>query len=47
MSIPYFIAAGATPFAGYLVDKIGKRGILLILSSGLMILSHLTMIIMP
>ena len=47
MSIPYFMAAGLTPFAGILVDRIGKRGLLLILSSIIMILAHLMMLVMP
>ncbi|EGR34415.1 major facilitator superfamily domain protein [Ichthyophthirius multifiliis] len=47
MSLPYLIAAGCTPFAGLLVDKVGKRGLLLIITSVLMITSHLTMLIMP
>jgi hypothetical protein len=47
MSVPYIISAIMTPFFGLLIDKIGKRGLFLILSSLIMIFAHLMMIIMP
>lgn len=47
MSIPYFMSAGLTPFIGLLVDKIGKRGLILIGASVIMVGAHFSMLVVP
>ncbi|KAL4501214.1 hypothetical protein ABPG73_013952 [Tetrahymena malaccensis] len=47
MSIPYFMSAGLTPFVGLLVDRIGKRGYILIGASCIMVIAHFTMLVVP
>lgn len=41
LSIPYVISAVVVPFMGYISDLIGKRHIMLLISSLLLLLSHL------
>ncbi|EAR94487.1 MFS transporter (macronuclear) [Tetrahymena thermophila SB210] len=47
MSIPYFMSAALTPLIGLLVDRIGKRGYLLICASLIMVVAHFTMLVVP
>ncbi|EGR30537.1 major facilitator superfamily protein, putative [Ichthyophthirius multifiliis] len=47
MGIPYIISSILTPLIGLLIDRIGKRSQLLIISSIFLIFAHLFMIIMP
>lgn len=41
------MSAGLTPFVGLLVDRIGKRGIILIGASIIMVGAHITMLLVP
>jgi len=47
LSIPYFISAGCTPFFGLLVDRIGKRGIILFASTFILISVHISILLVP
>ena len=38
-SLPFFISAGIAPFLGICVDKIGRRGVLVVISSLLVVIS--------
>lgn len=45
--IPYIIAACLSPFLGFLIDKIGKRAILISLSSFILIVAFTSSMFMP
>lgn len=45
--IPYIISACTSPFLGLLIDKVGKRVHLVILSSFLLLLAHVITMILP
>jgi hypothetical protein len=47
IGIPYLMAACTTPFVGYGVDKIGKRGLIMIGSSSLVTLAHIILAVAP
>mmetsp|Transcript_30664 Transcript_30664/g.66266 ORF Transcript_30664/g.66266 Transcript_30664/m.66266 type:complete len:585 (+) Transcript_30664:268-2022(+) len=43
MSIPFLVAALLSPLLGHLVDRIGRRAQIIVLSSSLLVIVHLTM----
>lgn len=43
MSIPYFLSATLSPFCGHLVDKIGRRAIISLIASVILIFVHLSL----
>lgn len=45
--IPYIISGVASPFLGYLVDKIGRRALLIMFSSVFIIAAHVTTMLLP
>lgn len=45
--IPYIISAITSPFLGILIDKIGRRGLMIILSSVILFLAHLINMFLP
>mmetsp|Transcript_21546 Transcript_21546/g.3523 ORF Transcript_21546/g.3523 Transcript_21546/m.3523 type:complete len:182 (-) Transcript_21546:343-888(-) len=47
ISITYLISAIFSPFLGLMIDKIGKRVWMIILSAGMMTITHLAFLIMP
>jgi Na+/melibiose symporter-like transporter len=40
--IPYTISACTSPFLGFFIDKVGKRVLLVIISSGILLIAHLS-----
>jgi nitrate/nitrite transporter NarK len=45
--IPYIISAITSPFLGILIDKIGRRGLMIILSSIILLVAHVINMIIP
>jgi MFS family permease len=45
--IPYIISACTSPFLGLLIDKVGKRALLICLSSVLLIIAFTSSMLMP
>lgn len=45
--VPYVISAVASPFLGALIDKIGKRAMLICLSSTILIIGFIASMMMP
>jgi nitrate/nitrite transporter NarK len=45
--IPYTISAAASPFLGILIDKIGRRGLLIICSSFILLAAHVINMFLP
>jgi sugar phosphate permease len=45
--IPYIISAIASPFLGILIDKIGRRGLMIILSSVILLTAHVINMLLP
>lgn len=45
--IPYIISACTSPFLGILIDKIGKRVLLVVVSSVFLLAAHLTTMFLP
>lgn len=39
--IPYLVAAITTPFIGYFADTFGRRSLLIIITSGFFLLTHI------
>lgn len=44
---PYIISACSSPFLGFMIDKIGKRAVLITCSSIVLIIAYLTSMLMP
>jgi len=40
--IPYTISAATSPFLGIIIDRFGRRGLLIIISSSLLLIAHAT-----
>lgn len=45
--IPYTISAATSPFLGILIDKIGRRGLLIISSSFILLTAHVINMFLP
>lgn len=45
--IPYTISAATSPFLGIFIDKVGRRGLLIIASSFILLTAHVTNMILP
>ena len=45
--IPYLISAGTSPFIGFFIDKIGKRGLIISCSSLVLIAAFTTSLLLP
>jgi hypothetical protein len=45
MALPFLISSLIVPFLGFLIDKIGKRGYLMMISSFLGILTYISFIV--
>lgn len=45
--IPYTISAATSPFLGILIDRIGRRGLMIIASSVILLFAHITNMLLP
>jgi MFS family permease len=45
--IPYTISAATSPFLGILIDRVGRRGLMIIMSTVVLLVAHVTNMFLP